>query len=291
MPLRWSLLISMLLSLPALGQGLAPRDDFMSLGTFPCQSPDTYDFWKKGLFDSQISVSIYQSKKKLTLDMARSMAEKTASSKLHRGFAFGSCENSKYYLITMPSPVPPSSTELEKKLKESCLSFQADATTETHLLVPIRLPPKQIKDQGVSVTCFLANTTQEWFLLPSSNWVKTTDSSDLFNWINLKRQTLKLSKLQLNDELNALASQLNRHTTPLHDRSILKKALLGLKPKDKFEKTTFIFEDRAFGKSLEEIKDLLWWSPRHRELLLKPDGKNIGIDQSTQLQISIVITD
>ncbi len=291
MPFRWSLLISTALSLPALGQGLALRDDLMNLGTFACQFPDTYEFWKKGLFDSQISVSIYQSKKKFTLHMARSLAEKNAISKQHRGFAFGSCEDSKYYVVTTPSPIPVDSGELEKKLKESCLSFQSDATTETHLLAPILLPPKQIKDQGVSVTCFLDNTTQEWFLLPPANWSKTTDGRDLFTWINLKRKVLKLSQLDLDQNLIGVAKQLNQKATPLHDRSALKKALFDLKKKGNFEKTKFIYEDRALGKSLVEIKDILWWSPRHRQLLLKPEAKNIGFDQSEQLQISIVITD
>jgi len=291
MPFSWSLLISTVMSLPALGQGLSLRDDFMSLGTFPCQSPDTYEFWKKKLFDSQISVSIYQFKKKLTQDIAKSLAEKTASSKHHRGFAFGSCGDSKYYVITTPSPIRIDSTELEKKLKESCLSFQAAATTETHLVAAIDLPPKQIKDQGVSVTCFLANTTQEWFLLPPSNWTKTTEEGDLFSWINLKRMTLKLSPLAKDHDLDTVAKQLNQQTTPLHDRASLKKALLDLKQKSKFEKTKFLFEDRALGKSLEEVKDLLWWSPRHRQLLLNPEAKNIGLDQSEQVQISIAITD
>jgi hypothetical protein len=290
MPFKW-LFMSTALSLPALGQGLALRNDLMNLGTFPCQSPDTYEFWKKGVFDSQISVSIYDFKKKFTEKVAKSLAEKTSVSKQHRGFAFGACEDSKYYVITTPSPMPAASKDLENILKESCLSFELNTTTETYLIGREHVPLKQIKDQGVSLTCFLASTTQEWFLLPPSNLMKTTDGSDLYTWINLKRQALKLPKLLIDQTLNTIAKQLNQKTTPLHDRPSLKKALLDLKKKSAFNMTTFLYEDRAIGKSLEEIKDILWWSPRHRELLLKPDAKYIGTDQSSLIQISIVIAD
>lgn len=291
------------LGFQALGKGLNLRPDLNDLGTFPCQNADTYEFWKKGIFDSQISVAIYEFKNTIKEGAARALAEKSALVKKHRGFGFGRCDEASYYIITTPSPVNHSEVklgrdskgdlkqDLEKKLKENCLSYQIDVTTESHTSAPQSLPLRPLPRQGVSVTCFLDNTSQEWFLIPPMNLNKSNDKPDLFTWINLKRSELKLPNLSLSEDLNLVAKELNQKNTPLHDRKALEKALMGLRKITSFKNTKFLFEDRASGKSLGEIKDLLWWSPRHRDLLLKPSGKSIGINQKAPLQISLVITD
>jgi hypothetical protein len=276
---------------PALGEGLNLRPDLNSLGARPCQNPDTYEFWKKGIFDSQVSISIYEFKKSLSEDMARTLAAKSSLTKKHRGFGFGHCNNTKHYIITTPSPVNYASLDLEKKLKESCRSAQVDATTESHSSIPQKLPLMQLPNQGISVTCFLVNTTQEWFLLPPINLSRTTDNLDFLTWINLKRSGLNLQSLSSRQELNSIANELNQKNTPLHDRNAIEKALKGLRNVENFKKTNYLYEDRASGKTIGEIKDILWWSPRHRDLLLKPSGKYLGIHQTAQLQISLVISD
>ena len=279
------------LGFPALGEGLNLRPYLNSLGALPCQSADTYEFWKKGIFDSQISVSIYEFKKNVSEHMARTLAEKSAPAKKHRGFAFGRCDSNRHYIITTPSPVNYKSLDLEKKLSENCRSVQVDATTESHSSIPKKLPLKQLPNQGVSVTCFLVNTTQEWFLFPPINLSRSTDNLDFLTWINLKRAGLNLPSLSSRQELNTIAKKLNQKNTPLHDRSAIEKALKGLKKIESFNRTNYLYEDRASGKTVVEIKDVLWWSPRHRDLLLKPSGKYLGIHQNSQLQISLVITD
>lgn len=98
--------------------------------------------------------------------------------------------------------------------------------------------------------------------------------NNLLAWINAVRQQEKLKPLSAGDKhLNMHAQSLTHHPDLLHDRRELASIAELLKSRGR----TFLGENRYQGQSNLELAWLLWNSPRHRALILSPQGNYIGM--------------
>ena len=106
---------------------------------------------------------------------------------------------------------------------------------------------------------------------------QTMTSKCLLAWINGIRSRSVQQLVSISPDLQALADQAVADSSIRHDRPAMAKAGRGLKALD------LIGEDRVQGHTLEAMLDLLWFSPKHRDLLLDTKATHIGIGWSTEV--------
>ena len=282
------------LSRKSLGDTTAFRKDLEILKEIPCHAPTSYQFWDVGVLDSQVLVALYQYKEPLKLRAIQALAKQQMTTEHHRGFYFAKCSDTQFYIITTPSPVEPSSPDLEGTLKQQCISYQIDRAQRTGLSERISLPLKRLKGASSTVICKLVNSNQEWFLFPPLDIEYSRSPLNLVDWLNQQRRSHILPDLKEHPSLRQIAQNLLINLKPLHNRSEIEKSFKLLIKQPDFSGARFIMEDRVSGKTLGEVQDLLWWSPKHRDLILNPKVNRLGIAQyqtNNQFSYSIVVTD
>ena len=296
MKIKYLLAVLICIMLPAKAPGdiFSFRKDLETLKEIPCQDPSSYDFWKVGVFDSQIRVGLYKSRGQILEKAIHELAKKQMETEQHRGFYTGKCSNSHFYIVTTPSPVDPYSSKLVDNLRSECISYQVSRSLEAGLSEIVSLPIKRLKSGSSSIVCRLRNSEQEWFLFPPLEISQKSSTQNLPDWLNHQRSIHKLSELHEHSSLNLIAKRLIANSGPLHDRLSIKMHYADLVKVPDFDQSKFLLEDRVAGKTLGEIQDLLWWSPKHRDLLLNSKAKRVGIAENraeNRLAFSIVITD
>jgi len=289
-----------------------PRHDLFVLGNLPCKQMDTYDFWEEEVFDSQVSIGIYQVSSQYAEAQVHAIIDQQMRAESHRGYYKGECAKDKFYVITVPSPVPLSETNLSSKLNSFCTKIFFDQVSIRGLSEETNYPLKSSENKSSTISCELGNTKQEWFLVPPKNWRKlmlgstkppksqsTKSSRDsltnqLSRWLQDMRASEQKKTILPSAGLDLVAKSLNASQQILHNRKSMELELLNLRKKEEFQNTKILLEDRVEAGSLSEAKDLLWWSPRHRNLILSDKINRFGLDLQTNqgfLKISIVGSD
>lgn len=287
-------MIYLILPAKAPGDVFSFRRDLETLKEIPCRDPSSYDFWKVGVLDSQIRVGLYSYSGQILDKTVQALAKKQMKIGQHRGFYYGKCSNSHFYIVTTPSPVDPHSSKLEDNLRSECMSYNVSRSLEGGLSEIVSLPIKRLKSSSSSIVCRLRNSDQEWFLFPPLEISQNSSTQNLVGWLNHQRNIHKLNELHEHKALSLVAKRLIANSGPIHDRLLIKKLYTDLVKVPDFGEIKFLLEDRVAGKTLGEIQDLLWWSPKHRDLLLNSKSKRVGLAENrtgNQFFYSIVITD
>lgn len=260
------------------------------------------EMWALDIRDAQIEGGINQphTNQMLTdVDLAR-QARSLAQIHHYNGYTYGRCADGRIWTVALPSPHPLTKNDSElvlplSTLQQHCASWRADFAKNSGgdaELMHVRggkISTQQLGDGVISVSCQPHSPSWlgpvEWFLAPVGNAPKPSIPGEhlltqndnptdaLLSWINHMRINQKLQPVLLNRDLVDVAENLIIDTSLAHNRTFLRKISSQLSD----QKIRFLGENRVKGRSRHELAWLLWYSPRHRSLLLSSDANNIGV--------------
>lgn len=285
-------LFVVLICLPSYANSKNFRSDLTrSLGPLFCNNetlPSSSALFEMGVYDSQIIGSVF-----LNVDPSR--LPDLSQPEGYSGYAWGICEGSrKAWALYTRSPEPiivtGSSLQLATAMKALCRSVAvqaADAEKGASFALP---HPNEsiIRPSGhgtLSATCFPRQENQgaqTWFLVPFGRGTLKLPGDELLvqekltsfqNWLQFIRKREKLSPLTFPPSLYAILNILENAKRVDHDRTLMREAQQVARRRG----LVLIGEDRAQGLTMQELAWLLWFSPRHRDLLLDPSGDIAGL--------------
>ncbi|MBM4251104.1 MAG: CAP domain-containing protein [Deltaproteobacteria bacterium] len=304
-------------ALPAQAHDPRLRADLIdSLGPIICEGEHEAKpsrLWKRGVFDSQIDSQLLAVKnasvspRALLAKRARSMATLRHAG----GYSYGLCtDGTRGWIASLRAPAPvnigPKGPWLqlpESLLNNECSGYQIDfaSADDAHVRsIASGVTKLNMTDLGrgvISISCQTKTPKWRgpvlWYLVPASlpedsqapfsdtfsTGPKTDVSASklLLAWINKVRQNQNLSQLQIHAALNEAAYRLAVDRSVDHNRT----ALSGSSNLLAKQGVKLLAEDRVRAENLATMTWLLWFSPRHRASLLRPDATFIGIDIST----------
>ncbi len=265
------------------------------------------ELWQKQVFDAQIQGFRVRPKgrKPLTTTALEKMAQEQSQRMGHGGFAHAICADGTGWFLTTPAARGVGfSDELlripAETLSASCREIYLDFASE-HESSTRTVPLPQRRDASdwainshflaagsLSITCLPKQPDWQgpvlWSLVPIQKAKMAPPITVTFGgpnpapekllaWVNELRLSSKIAPLQPNRHMDEAAQQLSQEATVTHDRRVLAKVRAGLEA----HKLAFLGENRAQGKTLDDISWLFWASPRHRQLLMESAAKYIGI--------------
>jgi hypothetical protein len=277
-----------------------------ALSSALCRGQYQYsDLWKIGEFHSQISGRFFESTeskskkvlKQSSLDRsaifkrARIIAEAATA----KSYSVGFCPDGRAWMVQFRTQ---QSIELQPGMirmhgEDHCEgTLTSTFVEETGLLSqklkrlgPSFVVPKDKKGY-VSIECSYLESvdrgSEEWFLfpingamggLPENLRFDLRKHKDIFGWLQSVRRSLGLLVPTLDERLSESARQLAVGFDIRHNKSQLKKVHQDLLK----ENVLLIGENRVRGESLQELAELLWMSPRHRDLLLDAELNKMGL--------------
>ena len=124
-------------------------------------------------------------------------------------------------------------------------------------------------------------TRETIHLSPSFISTRKEENVDLLAWIKSSKGKLKLKPLSLNKNalLKASRELASVNSSVRHDR----KGLIDVR-KRLLEESSLVLigENRVRSDDLGRMKWLLWYSPRHRSLLLDKDARELALFRKEQ---------
>lgn len=267
--------------------------------TLPSAIP--LDLWAQGIADAQLEGSLTTESADPSLSDAELARKARAQARIHhyQAYAYGRCPDGRAWTVALPSPTP-----LGKQgddlllpvavLHDSCASWRADFVKNSGgdaELLHVRggkIATQQLGDGVISISCQPHSPSWqgpvEWFLtavgkaptreVPAAQLLsENKNQDDLLAWINQLRIKQNLQPILLNEELNKQAETLTLDSSLAHNRQYLRKISSKLSERN----INLLGENRVKGRTLAEMAWLLWYSPRHRALLLSPEANTVGL--------------
>lgn len=306
--MRLLIACSVLFAGPAIALTPVERKDIAdSLGPALCTSPTVpsalpLGLWEKGISDAQIEGRLLEQRfsVEINLSQAQRKAKSLARMRRYQGYAYGTCSDGRAWALALPAPAPLERTG-EKlavpalALHETCESWRVDyARNNGGTSVPLRshggtIDIKTLEPGVVSVSCQPRKPRwqgpAQWYLtpiglapsaeVPGAESLKNGQTSEagLIAWINQVRSQNQRRPLVVHADLTSEAGILAIDPSLTHNRKMLTAASTTLAG----QKLRFLGENRVKGRDLHEMAWLLWYSPRHRSLLLNEEARWLGV--------------
>lgn len=304
---RTSLLetVPQFVSLPQISDVLCPKHSEKAAST-----DFTEVFWQAGLNIAQVEGGTvdYKGTSSGIKEYIKVQAISLAQRHQHKFYTFGYCSPQKAWYATLPVAenlmVNQNTVFLSlKKLSQQCHNIEiAYAEISSPKVTRIaskgisKIITKDFVPGFLGVSCTPKGGTlgpQLIYLVP----VKTTyqdalqkldlTSGNLLAWINRVRKKLDLSELSSDGELDSLARNLVKARTLAHFHQETLEKTGKLRRELGYQD---IRELKARGKSPDEIKKFLWFSPFHRLALIDPAATNLGLaEENIQGSYSVVL--
>ena len=265
------------------------------------KQPTPKDFWSKNHFDSDVSIQVIRKKSNnphSQLDL-KNFSKSLAKKNRHHGIAYGSCNNKKAWIASLPAPYP---LQFNKKIlnlkkvqnsgicKKILINYASQKKGNAYKIKTKKSGIYRVKRQNlmISINCVPKKPkwvgAQPWFLFPSEkiperspfNFLKGDKVNNLLSWINKIRRKEHLNPLRYaqSNTVKLALQTLSQSQNIIHDRKLLFQMKKVLKKKS----WTLLGENRAISTSLDQLTWLLWYSPRHRSLLLSKKANFIYFD-------------
>lgn len=249
----------------------------------------TRELWKAGFFYAQVEGHWYEHPDpKRSLSLAEAQKELGISLDYNsKQSSFTKCDQRRFFRLTYPSKlrVQESKGVLSINDSKECLGgIKATYVANSEILIkelPVsksKVDASKLQDGYLSLSCFQSafdSIGLEFYLKPVGKAkfdfsggfdFDATKHTSITQWVNAIRQKASLNSLNSNDRLRSSASRLAKDHSVSHSAKGLDLEYLELKKNN----LILIGENRAIGKSLEEIALLFWVSPNHRKLLFDP---------------------
>ncbi len=278
--------------------------------------------WDGGVYDA--SVAVFTTDTKLDAAAARSSAEKSGHPEA-RSYAFGACpgdagkkspaiSSPKSWLAIFTASAPAQLNGLELVLSEEVRKFcpnwlvRSAGRQGSSQNVAEKLPGRWLlpdADGIVTVTCSHDDAARAsdrgpelWYSIPTGKGPAPEvphrnilsqkadhQKSALLTWINALRQDNGLG--QLKEARLPGAPDLTAIKTPFHDRKALEK-IRKVAHSGKL-KLVLSGENRVLARTEQDAAWLWWNSPRHRDLLIKPEATHALI-QTRAVGHSLIVS-
>lgn len=273
--------------------------------------PDSELLWKQAYFSTDLSFTQIQLAAPLKDAKLEQFSRNLLRKNFHNSYDLIKCSNELAWLITSPLPehaISKKNDRLEvfpSTIGSYCRGLSLDFADKSNARTlnlfktsslgvsskPISIYLGKLAEGFLSVTCLPKQKTLGpilWALIPTrevSNLVETSDfgisEQAIFDWINEKRRQVGLKSLSLasGSLLNASRQLAVNSSTVHHDRTLLKQL------KNELLTSSFlkiVGENRVRSHDLLKMKWLLWYSPRHRELLLDREASQVALSSQKQ---------
>jgi hypothetical protein len=259
--------------------------------------------WAHGVVDANVTVEqvVRRDGHSAVMKDLATMAIDLAKNRTASGFAFGICSDpTRAWVATVPAGMPltvADSMITVPDTKPFCRQVEvhhvASDTGHATPLVPQNgvINTKSLAKGTLSFTCSPRLPVWQgpvlWFLAPigggpgsdpparDSLTQFTQPEHKIANWVNAIRSEQHLPPLQheREGELQSAVLSLSLQPTLTHDQRKIDSTHRHLKGSYVFQG-----EDRVAGSDIATMAWLLWNSPRHRDLLLRPDSNTIAIN-------------
>lgn len=268
--------------------------------------------WQDNLYDAGLILQTLHASHPLQLATIAALARKLAKTHHHHGYSYGLCpqQPALAWISSLPAPAPlqalPTGWRIPLALyQQHCKKLTLDFAPLHGKVAQLSLQPLLLRPQqeGVlSLTCYPVKSKklgpQLWFLLPTDPKLGVTPTpfvsslaantaAALPQWINRLRQEAKLTALQLQSTgpLQEAANLLTRHFSLEHNRRLLRQVGSALRAQQWLP----LGENRVIARSVEELAWLLWFSPRHRSLILHPAATHLALSTRTEAESLLLV--
>lgn len=278
------------------------------LSKYLCQasSLDSDQLWSESIYDADISIRVLT--KKTTRPhsdrVLKQLSIRLAQSQKHLGYSYGICSKQRAWIASTPAPVP-------LKIKQNLITLELKSLTSfcrkttvmnakfkngRGILVPeLRAGVYKIPEPMTmtSISCLPKRPSplgyQPWYLVSLNSLPKMPphypsgkklgDADRTIIWINHIRRSHGLANLQKLETKFVRQSykELIASKSIIHNRPLL----LSIKERLTHQQIDFIGENRVIGASIKERLRLLWFSPRHRNLLLNKKATHLFVQDET----------
>jgi hypothetical protein len=240
---------------------------------WPCNRDfSTHSVWQNQFFYSQAVYTEIKQKERV-----QSVLKEQLKLNHHRGFNIGHCsERSHWYILSYPSAISmePKEEFNESDIKKHCRAYRIDFIGDHDAKSRSYHSDDREIDGVRALTCYPKDRDEpeEWILEPTGTKLKSlpySTSTSMKDFIASVRNRYKLNPIKF--------TPFTTHAGLSHSRHELRKVRSLLEGKG----LHLIGENRVKTQSLKEAFFLLWYSPRHRDLLLDPKARGGIIAEQT----------